>query len=176
MDDNDRYFRISLFLIFGGVAFLLTSLCSGNFPAKAFIFVLAFFLSMIWPKLVNIVSSASISLIYGPNSEDLSYENRFYQDDMDKATRLVREGKLNEAIVAYRQITQKAPRICEPRFNLARLYERVGQFGLALSEYKRIANLKGELGANHALVIESERAIQTLRNSIEESARIPAEA
>ncbi len=95
---------------------------------------------------------------------------------MDKATRLVREGKLNEAIVAYRQITQKAPKMCEPRFNLARLYEKVGHFGLALSEYRKIANLKDELGTSHALVIESERAIQTLMNSIKDSGRITAEA
>jgi len=162
MDDEDRYFRIFLFAIFWLVTSLLAYKCGSNFFVKAFIFLVPFFLSLIWPKLVNFVSSAGISLIYGFNSPDLSYGHRYYAEDMGKAQKLVREEKWNEAIVAYREIIQKDPKMCEPRFNLARIYQKMGHLGLALSEYKRIVNLKDELGPNNALVIESERAIEEL--------------
>jgi len=162
MDDNDRHFRIFLFAISWLVTSLLAYKCGSNFFVKALIFLLPFFLSLIWPKLVNLISSAGISLIYGFSSPDLSYENRNYEEDMGKVQRLVREEKWNEAIVAYREIIQKAPKMCEARFNLARLYEKGGHFGLALSEYKKLTNLKDKLGPNHALIIESERAIQEL--------------
>lgn len=166
MDDNDRYFRIFLFAISWLVTSLLAYKCGSNFFVKAFIFLLPFFLSLIWPKLVNLVSSAGISLLYGSVFTDLSYENRSYQDDMEKATRLVREGRWNEAMAVYREIIHKAPKKSEARFNLARVYQKVGHFGLALSEYKKIANLKDELGPNHALIIESERAIEELPRSM----------
>jgi tetratricopeptide (TPR) repeat protein len=162
MDDEDRYFRIFLFAIFWCVTSLLAYKCGSNFFIKALIFLLPFFLSFIWPKLVNLISFAGISLIYGFSSPDLSYENRDYEEDMGKVRRLVREEKWNEAIVAYREVIQRAPRMCEARFNLARLYEKAGPLGLALSEYKKIVNLRDELGSNHALVIESERAIEEL--------------
>ena len=162
MDDDDRYFRIFLFAIFWPVTSLLAYKWVCNFLVKAFIFLLPFFLSLIWPKLVNLVSSGGISLIYGFSSPDLSYENRSYQDDMDKATRLVREGRWNETMAVYRDITQKAPQKAEPRFSLARIYQKMGHLGLALSEYKKIANLKDELGPNHPFVVESERAIEEL--------------
>lgn len=75
---------------------------------------------------------------------------------------MVREEKWNEAIVAYREIIQKSPKMCQPRFNLARIYQKEGHFGLALVQYKRILDSKDDLGPNHALIIESERAIQEL--------------
>ena len=137
MDDNDRYFRIFLFAIFWCVTSLLTPLaarCGNTFLIIAFIFLLPFLLSLIWPKLVNLISSAGISLLYGFSSPDLSYENRYYEEDMGKARRLVREEKWNEAIVAYREVIQKAPKMCEPRFNLARIYQKLGHIGCALSE------------------------------------------
>ncbi len=162
MDDDDRYFRLFLFAIFWCVTSLLATKCGKNFLTKAFIFLMPFFLSLIWPKLVNLISAVGTSLIYGPNFPDLSYENRSYQDDMDKATRFVREGRWNEAMAVYRTITHKAPQKAEPHFNLARIYQKMGHLGLAISEYKKIINLKDELGSNHAFVVESERAIEEL--------------
>jgi Tfp pilus assembly protein PilF len=81
---------------------------------------------------------------------------------MDKATRLVREGRWNEAMALYRTIIQKAPQKAEPHFNLARIYQKKGYLGLATTEYKKIIALKDELGSNHAFVVESERAIEEL--------------
>jgi hypothetical protein len=82
---------------------------------------------------------------------------------MDKAKRLVREGKWDKAAMAYRAIVQKAPEKPEPRFYLAQNYQRAGYLGLALSEYRKITGLKEELGPNHALVSESERSIGELK-------------
>jgi tetratricopeptide (TPR) repeat protein len=166
MDDDDSYISLFLFWIFWCVTSLLAYGCGGNFFVKAFIFLLPFFMSLIWPKLLNLISSVGTSLIYGTNFPDLSYENRSYQSDMDKATRLVREGRWDEAMAAYRDITRKAPQKVEPRFNPARIYQKVGHLGLALSEYKKLVNLKDELGPNHALIIESERAIEELPRSM----------
>jgi tetratricopeptide (TPR) repeat protein len=163
MDDNDRYFQIFLFAIFWCVTSLLAANWGSTFLVKIFIFLLPFLLSLIWPKLVNLISFAGTSLIYGFSSPDLSYENRYYAEHMGKAKRLVREEKWNEAIVAYREVIQKAPKMCEPRFNLARIYQKAGHLSLAFIEYKRILKLKDELGSNHAFVVESERAIQEIK-------------
>jgi tetratricopeptide (TPR) repeat protein len=95
---------------------------------------------------------------------------------MNKATRLVREGRWNEAIPAFCEIIQKAPKKGEPRFNLARIYQKVGHFGLALSEYKKIVNLKDELGRNHAFVVESERAIGELTKLLKANSQMLREA
>ena len=120
-------------------------------------------LSFALPRFMDLVSRTVTFLIYGSNRSDPSYESRFYQDDMDKAKRLVREERWNEAIYAYRDIIQKAPAMHEARFNLARAYRMAGHLGLALREYNEVRSLKDELGPNHVFVIESERAVEELR-------------
>jgi len=120
-------------------------------------------LSFALPRLMDLASTLSAFLIYGTDYSDPSYENRFYQDDMDRAKRLVREERWNEAIYAYRDIIQKAPAMHEARFNLARAYRMAGHLGLALREYNEVRSLKDELGPNHVFVVESERAVEELR-------------
>jgi tetratricopeptide (TPR) repeat protein len=82
---------------------------------------------------------------------------------MDRAKRLVREERWNEAITACREIIQRAPKMYEARFNLARVYQMAGHLGLALHEYNKLRNLRDEIGPNHVFVLESERAIEELR-------------
>ena len=122
-------------------------------------------LSFALPRLMDRASTLSAFLIYGIRHSDPSYENRCYQDDMDKAKRLVREMRFHEAIRAYREIIQKAPKMPEPRFNLARVYQMAGHLGLALREYHRLGNLRDKLGPNHVFVRESERIIEELRGT-----------
>jgi len=123
-------------------------------------------LSFALPRVLDRVSAAGVFLVYGIGRSDSSYENRCYQDDMDKAKRLVREMRLHEAIWAYREIIQKAPKMGEARFNLARVYQMGGHLGLALREYHRLGNLRDELGPNHVFVLESERAIHAIRKRL----------
>ncbi|MDI7258685.1 MAG: hypothetical protein QME90_02060 [Thermodesulfobacteriota bacterium] len=113
----------------------------------------------------RVISSIYVSLICGPDSSSPSYESQSYQNDMDKAQRLLREEKWNKAIAAYREIIRKAPKKGEPRFSLARIYQKMGHFGLALSEYQKIVDLKNELGRNHVYVLESERSIKELKEN-----------
>jgi hypothetical protein len=120
-------------------------------------------LSFALPRLMTFVSTGSTFLIYGTHYSDPSYENRFYQDDMNRVKRLVREGRLHEAIWAYREIIQKAPKMYEARFNLAQVYRMAGQLGLAAHEYDKLRNLRDELGPNHVFVLESERAIAEMK-------------
>lgn len=165
-DDEDRHLKLFLFAGFWLLTYLLAFSCLGlseNPLINILLLFLPLLLSLAWPRLINLISSTPSSLIYGPDIPDLSYENRFYQTDMDKAKRLVREEKWDEAITAYRKIIQKAPEKCEPRFNLARIYERVGYLGLALNEYHKIIDLKDELGDNHPLISEAERAVEDLK-------------
>ena len=82
---------------------------------------------------------------------------------MDKAKRLVREGKWNQAVTAYRSIVRKPPEKAEPRFYLAQSHQNAGYPGLAMSEYRKIVDSKGELGPNHVFVLESERTIEELK-------------
>ncbi|NIS62754.1 MAG: hypothetical protein GTO13_19255 [Proteobacteria bacterium] len=123
-------------------------------------------LSFALPRLMDLVSTLSAFLIYGPGYSDPSYENRCYKDDMDRAKRLVREGEVNGAIRAYREIARKAPTKYEARFNLAQVYRMAGYLGLALYEYDRLRNLSDELGPNHVFVRESERIIEELRGTL----------
>jgi hypothetical protein len=116
------------------------------------------------PWLMDLVSRTVTFLFYGSNHSDPSYESRFYQDDMARAKRLVREKRFYEAVWACREIIQKAPKMHEARFHLARVYEMVGQVGLALYEYDKLRNLRDELGPTNVFVIESERAIEVLRD------------
>jgi len=121
-------------------------------------------LGYILPWSINFISIAFNNLIYGPDNSEDSYENQFYQDDMDKAKRLMREGGWDKAMHAYREIIQKSPMMCEPRFNLAQVYQLAGHLGLALNEYKKIVGLKDQFGATHPFVLESGRAVEELKN------------
>lgn len=125
------------------------------------------------PMGIHFISDVFGKLIYGSIFSDHSYEYRFYQDDMDKAKRLTREGEFDKAILTYREIIEKTPLMCEPRFNLAQIYEKAGYPGLALNEYNRIVALKDQFGAAHAFVLESERAIEELRGRISKVGQNP---
>ncbi len=168
-DDDDRQMRLFLFATFWMLTYFLTVACLGlsDTPlVNILILVLPFLLCVACTYLINFLSSIPASLFSGPHFSDRSYENGPYQNDMDKAKKLVREGKLDEAITAYREIIQKSPKHSEPRFNLARIYKRAGYPGLALSEYRKIIDLKEELGTDHPLIFESERAITELKKLI----------
>ena len=162
--DDDQQLRL-WFQIFLSMCLVMIFLWTGYLLVLVGLLLVPL-LSFALPRLMDFVSTAGISLIYGTDYSDPSYENRFYQDDMDKATRLVREKRWNEAISAYREIIEKAPKMSEARFNLARVYQMAGQLGLALHEYDKIRNLKNELGPNHPFVLESERSIDALRKIV----------
>ncbi len=165
MDDN-RQLRIYYLIFFSMVLLIIVSFTS-SFEAIIAGLITVPILSYTLPWLIDLISTIYTSLIYGFDHSDTSYENQFYQDDMDKAKRLVREGEWEKAVTAYRAIIQRAPKKLEPHFYLAQNYERVGYLGLALGEYWNIIRLKNELGHNHALVLESERAMNKLRGLIE---------
>lgn len=166
MDDN-RSLRI-WFLIFFSMCFLIISIWTGKLGVMIVGVFVVPILSFTLPPVLDLISTTSAFLIYGTGYSDPSYENRFYQDDMDRAKRLVREKSWNKAISAYREITQKAPKMHEARFNLASVYQMAGQLGLALKEYDKLRNLRDELGSNHIFVLESERIIEQLREIVTE--------
>ena len=161
MDDN-RTLR-TWFLVFLSMCLLMISMWTRKFEVMIVGLFAVPILSFALPELMDFASRLGASLIYGIEHSDPSYENRFYQDDMDRAKRLVREERWNEAIYAYGDIIQKAPKMYEARFYLARTYQMAGHLGLALREYDELRSLKDELGPNHVFVIESERAIEELR-------------
>jgi tetratricopeptide (TPR) repeat protein len=121
-------------------------------------------LGYILPWSINFISIVFNNLIYGPDNSEDSYENRSYRNDMDKAKSLMREGEWDKATHTYREIIQKSPMMCEPRFNLARVFQMAGYLGLALNEYKKIVGLKDQFGATHPFVLESERAVEELKH------------
>jgi hypothetical protein len=135
MDNDDRQLR-GLYLVYFSGVILLIYLWTGHSSIIVLGLCVVPILGFGLPPFMNFVSKTFVSLIYGFGSEELSYENGFYEDDMDKAKRLVREGKWIGAIHAYRSIVQKAPEKAEPRFYLAQSYHRAGYLGLAVSEYK----------------------------------------
>jgi tetratricopeptide (TPR) repeat protein len=162
MNQDDCQLR-GLYLAFFSGVILLIFLWTGH----GGVIVLGLFLVPILgfglPLFMNLMSKTFVSLIYGFQSSELSYETGSYEDDMDKAKRLVREERWKEAIRAYREIIKAAPKKVEPRFTLARIYMRAGYLSLAMNQYHKILDLKTWIGPNHALVFESERAISELR-------------
>jgi len=169
--DDDQQLRL-WFQVFLSMCLLMIFMWTGYLVVLVGLLLVPL-LSFALPRLMDFVSTAGISLIYGTDYSDPSYENRFYQDDMDKAKRLVREKRWNEAICAYREIIEKAPKMYEARFNLARVYQMAGQLGLALHEYHKLRNVTDELGPNHPFVLESERAIEELRKMVSERREDP---
>ncbi len=163
--DHNRQLRF-FYLIFFGMVLLIIICFIAPFTSHIGMIIVGLItvplLSYLLPWLMDLSSTIYTSLIYGFDQPNASYEDQFYEDDMDKAKRLVREGKWEKAVMAYRAIVQQAPNKTEPRFYLAQSYRRAGYLGLAASEYKKIADSKSELGSNHAFVLESERAIQDL--------------
>jgi tetratricopeptide (TPR) repeat protein len=158
---DDRQLRIWFQVIFSMA--VITIFCFTSHTSVLIVgLLLAITLGYTFPPMINSISAAFNSLIYGLDYSDDSYEGQFYQDDMDKAKRWVREEKWDKAIYAYREIIQKSPKMCEPRFYLAQVYQIAGHLGLALNEYKKIADLKDEFGSNHPFVLESERAVGEL--------------
>ncbi len=165
-DNDDRQINLFLFAFFWVVTCIITfgfSL-SDNPLVNYLLLIIPLLLCLTWNYLIDFLSSIPASLFSGTNLSDHSYENGPYQSDMEKAIRLVREEKLDEAITAYREIIQKSPKQCEPRFNLARIYEKVEYPGLALTEYRKVVGFREVLETNHPLILESERAIQELKN------------
>ena len=164
---DDRQLRIWFQIIFSMATFII--FCFINpFTSPLGVVIIALLtipvLSYTFPWLIDSLSQIYIFLIYGPDYSDPSYENRFYQDDMDKAKRLMREGEWDKAMHAYREIVQKSPMMCEPKFNLAQLYQMAGHLGLALNEYKKIVGSKNQFGSTHLFVLESERAVEELKH------------
>jgi tetratricopeptide (TPR) repeat protein len=159
---DDRQIRVCILIFF---TIILWVIYPGSENPLVMILVLSLplLLSYALPWFINFMSSGSTSLIFGPYHSDVSYEHQSYQDDMDKGQRLVREEKWDKAIATYREIVQKAPAKCEPRFHLARIYQRLGHLGLALNEYEKIVNRKDLFGPSHAYVLESETAINELK-------------
>jgi len=160
---DDRQLRIWFQVIF---SMAVITIFSFTWDASVLIVGLltAAILGYILPWSINFISIVFHNLIYGPDNSGASYESQFYQDDMDKAKRLMREGEWDKAMYAYREIIQKSPMMCEPRFNLAQVYQMAGYLGLALNEYKKIVGLKDQFGATHPFVLESERAVEGLKN------------
>lgn len=165
MDDN-RQLRIFYLIFFSMVLLTIVSFTS-SFEAIIAGLIAVPILSYTLPWLIDLISTIYTSLIYGFDHSDTSYERQFYQDDMDKAKRLVREEEWEKAVMAYRAIIQRAPKKPEPRFHLAQSYQRAGYLGLAASEYRKIIDSKDELGLGHAFVLESERAMNKLRGLFE---------
>jgi len=165
MDDN-RQLRI-FYLIFFSMVLLIIICFITPFTSPSGVIIVGLIaipiLSYALPWLMDLISTIYTSLIYGFDHSNASYEDHFYQDDMAKAKRLVREEKLHEAIFAYQVIINKVPQKCEPRFNLARVYQMAGQSWLAMGEYRKIVNSKDGIGSNHILVLESERTMTKLR-------------
>jgi len=92
MDNEDRQLSGFYLAYFSGVILLIylwTGCASTVVLGLCVVPILGFGL----PPFMNFVSKTFVSLIYGFGSEELSYENGFYEDDMDKAKRLIREGK-----------------------------------------------------------------------------------
>ncbi len=165
MDDDDRQIRIYYLIVFS-MALLIIICFISPFTSSIWVVIVGLIavpiLSYTLPWFIDLISTIYTSLIYGFNHSDASYESQFYQDDMEKAKRLVREEKWYEAIFAYQEIINKVPQKCEPRFNLAKVYQIVGQFWLAMREYKKIVHLTDGSESNHVFISESQRAIEEL--------------
>jgi len=162
MNEHDRQLR-GLYLAFFSGVILLIFLWTGHAGVIVLGLFLVPLLSFGLPLLMNLMSGTFVSLIYGFGVSAVSYENGLYQNDMDKAKRLIREEKWIQAITAYRKIIQKVPNEWEPRFNLARIYQKVGLVGLAMGEYHKIIDSKNKFGPNHGFVLESRKATEELR-------------
>ena len=166
MDDN-RHIRIFYQIFFGMVLLVIVCFITPFTSSLGVIIVgliAVLILSYSLPWLMDLFSTIYTSLIYGFDHSVTSYEGHLYQDNMEKAKRLVRDEKWYGAIYAYQEIINKAPRKLEPRFNLAKVYQKVGHLGLALNEYKKIIGLKDQFGATHPFVLESGRAAEELKN------------
>ena len=159
---DDSQLRRWFFVYFFGVVSVIY-LFTGHPKVMLVGLFLVPLLSLALPTFMNLFSSIYTSLIYGPDYSEPSYEGQFYADDMDKAKRLVREGKWREAATAYRSIVREAPEKLEPRFYLAQSYQRAGYLGLAISEYKKIVDSKDGIGPSHTFVLESARIVEELK-------------
>jgi tetratricopeptide (TPR) repeat protein len=174
MDDN-RQLRIYYLIFFSMVLLTIVSFTS-SFEVIIVGLIAVPIISFTLPWLIDLISIVYTSLIYGLNYSNTSYENQFYEDEMAKANRLVREEKWYEAIFAYQEIINKAPERCEPRFNLAKVYQIVGQFWLAMREYKKIVYLTDGLEPNQVFTFESQRAIEELTKLLKINKQITLEA
>ncbi len=162
---DDSQLRRWFFVYFSGIVSVIY-LFTGHPKVIIVGLFLVPLLGLALPKFMNLFSSIYTSLIYGPDYSTPSYESQFYADDMDKAKRLAREGKWPEAATAYRSIVRKAPEKAEPRFYLAKSYQKAGYPGLAMSEYRKIVDSKDELGPNHTFVLESARVVEDLEKEL----------
>ena len=167
--DNNHDLRIFYVIFFGMVLLVIVCFITPFTSPPGVIIVgliAVLILSYLLPWLMDLFSTIYTSLIYGFDHSVTSYEDHLYQDNMEKAKRLVRDEKWYEAIFAYQEIINKAPKKLEPRFNLAKVYQIVGQLWLALGEYQNILSFKNEAGSNHIFVLESEIIAEELKKSL----------
>ncbi|MBM4339490.1 MAG: tetratricopeptide repeat protein [Deltaproteobacteria bacterium] len=162
---DDRQIRIC-FQVFLSMVMIIVFSFTGEPLVLIGGLLMASLLGYLVPSGVHFISNVFGQLVYGFFSSDDSYEYRSFQDDMDKAKSLVRGEEYDKAIHAYREIIQKSPLMCEPRYNLAQIYWRAGYPGLALSEYNGIVAMKDQFGSTHPLVLESERATEELKSML----------
>jgi len=159
---EDHQIRIAIQVFFFLVVLTIT-LFVGSIEVFLVGSLIAFGMGYAFLPVANLISSAFHFLIFGSGGRDDSYENRSFQTDMDQAKKMVREGRLGEAISLYQKILENVPKRVEVRFELARLYQSAGYSWLALEEYQRITRYSDLLGENHPFILESERQIENIK-------------
>ncbi len=167
---DDRQLRIWYQLYFSMFVFILWPFLYPLVSSHILFYILmmlglliAALMGYLIPPAINLISGLFSHLVYEPTGLAEPSGYRFYQEDMERAKGLVRKEQWDKAIQVYREIIEKTPDQCEPRFHLAKTYQKAGYLGLALNEYSKIIALKDRFGPSHPFVIEAERTMKELK-------------
>jgi uncharacterized protein YjbI with pentapeptide repeats len=97
------------------------------------------------------------------HSMEETYSEMFYKRDVIHANYLFRQGRYDEALEAFKEIFTKAPDRAEPRFKIARIYQKLNEPDKAEKAYQDLIEILGEsLGEDNMYIMESRRALKKL--------------
>lgn len=106
---------------------------------------------------VHIMEEGSVNLLYGMGgTRSYSSNGGLFEADMWQAHAMRREGRFQEAVELYDEISQKAPARPEPLFEMAEVYRLLEDWNRARAAYTKVVLLfKETLGSDHFYIYEA---------------------
>lgn len=116
-------------------------------------------LSLVMFYAFRIMSEGSVNLFYGMGrTRSYSSKGGLLDADMWQAHAMRREGRFQEVVELYEEISQKAPDRPEPLFEMAEVYRILEDWNRARAAYTKVVVLFREtLGSDHFYIYEARR-------------------
>ncbi len=158
--DFHRYLTIQIWVFYAAVPVGIAVSFLKNFVWYLIILILVLIpVGIVIFLVFHIMEEGSVNLLYGMGGAPRSYsKGGLFEADMWQAHAMRREGRFQEAVELYEEISQRAPDRPESLFEMAEVYRILEDWDRARAAYTKVVLLfKEELGSDHFYIYEARR-------------------